>query len=63
LQGNPGFDMKRFKADQAGSLETQAWVEPNRVARLPIDRAMRIIAEQGLPVRPTAAAASAPVTP
>lgn len=56
LQERPDLDLHEARAREDEILTTYAWVDKSRgVVRIPIDEAMRIIAEQGLP--PTAAPA------
>ncbi len=59
LQTQPREDLKRMRREEDRLLSGYAWADPNtgRV-RLPIDRAMQLLIEQGLPTR--AAATSGP---
>jgi hypothetical protein len=56
--------VRPFIEDQDRKLATYDWVDKNRgTVRIPIDRAMELIVQRGLPVRPqgsTAAQTSAP---
>jgi len=68
LQGEPYGDWLSLKTRQEALLASYGWVdESGGVARIPIDRAMKIVLERGLPSRtPTQGAAptpSAPTTP
>jgi hypothetical protein len=48
LQLDPSADLQRFEASQGAALEGYAWVDkPGGVARIPIERAMDIIAQRG----------------
>ena len=48
---------KKFVLDQEDQLNSYGWVDQNAgVAHIPIDRAMDLITQQGLPVRPAAKA-------
>lgn len=50
LQVDPGADMERFRARESGILNSYGWVNREAgVVRIPIERAMEIIAERGLP--------------
>ena len=48
LQDTATGDMKRMARDQARALDSYGWVEPGKIARIPIRRALEIVAEQGL---------------
>jgi len=49
-----------FRARENALLGSYAWVEKDRgIARIPIDEAMRIVAERGLPAFPVAEAGAA----
>ena len=51
LQVNPREDLVQFRAEQAQSLESYAW--ENRASgavRVPIERAMELLLQKGLPV-------------
>ena len=56
LQASPRVDLERLRAEQERLLSTYAWIdrggdrETGR-ARIPIERAMDILAERGLPSR------------
>ncbi|HEX9759609.1 MAG TPA: hypothetical protein VGA40_01750 [Candidatus Acidoferrales bacterium] len=53
LQVAPKRDMERFHAQEEAALESYAWVDRNTgVVRIPIERAIEIVAERGLPARP-----------
>ncbi|MCG6920696.1 MAG: hypothetical protein LJF15_06400 [Acidobacteria bacterium] len=57
LQTLPERDLAEFRAQEDAILGSYAWVEKDRgVVRIPIDRAMRIVAERGLPTFPTSEA-------
>jgi hypothetical protein len=60
LQVQPRLDLQAYCEGQAQLLNTYGWVDPhNDVVRIPVDRAMDLIIQQGLPARPASAAASA----
>jgi hypothetical protein len=60
LQTQPREDLKRMRQDEDRLLSGYGWADPNagRV-RLPIDRAMQLLLEQGLPTRAQAPAGPA----
>jgi hypothetical protein len=52
LQPDDVADLARMRADEDELLSTFGWVDQKAgVARIPIDEAMRTIAQQGLPAR------------
>jgi hypothetical protein len=70
LEENERTELRQFVEDQDRKLATYDWVDKDKgIARIPIDRAMELIAQRGLPVRPegassppsSAAKTSAPV--
>ena len=62
LQTTPYVDLKAFKASEDEVLTTYAWVDKEKgVVRLPIARAIELLAQRGLPAAgPAPAEASAP---
>ena len=55
LQDNPQQELEELRAKQESLLEGYSWVNKEAgVARIPIDEAMRIVVERGLPTRETA---------
>jgi hypothetical protein len=51
LQAEPPADLAAYEARQADILSTYGWVDPAaHVVRIPIERAMDLVAERGLPV-------------
>ena len=53
LQTNSTGDMARFREWENGILTNYSWMDrPAGVVRIPIERAMDIIAERGLPAQP-----------
>lgn len=53
LQPAPIVDLKEVRAAEEAILSHYAWVDPDKgIVRIPIDRAMDLIAKEGLPVRP-----------
>ena len=50
-----------FRAQEDALLDSYGWVEKDKgIARMPIEEAMKIVAEQGLPKFPTPAPTPAP---
>jgi hypothetical protein len=57
LQVKPGLDLQAYCEDQLRQLDTYGWVDPhNEVVRIPVDRAMDLILQRGLPTRPAGSA-------
>ena len=55
IQPQPGVDMQNYYQSQQNLLNTYGWVDrQDGVVRLPIDRAMQLLLERGLPVRSAA---------
>jgi hypothetical protein len=55
LQVNPRDDLLRFRAEQEHSLESYSWENrDNGTVRVPIERAMELLLQKGLPVAPSA---------
>jgi len=55
LQVLPAADLQRALAEDQQKLTGYGWVEPNAgVVRIPVERAMDLVVERGLPVRPEA---------
>ena len=58
LQENPGLDLEALRAREERELSTYGWVDRSRgTVRIPIERAMKLVAERGLPARPAPKAA------
>lgn len=52
IQSNPGADMQSYFQSQQNLLNSYGWIDrQNGIVRLPIDRAMELILERGLPTR------------
>jgi hypothetical protein len=61
LQSNPSADMQEFARREADEMRTYGWVDRKAgIAHIPIDRAIDILAEKGLPARGQEATKSAP---
>ncbi|MGA8222229.1 MAG: hypothetical protein WB780_11295 [Candidatus Acidiferrales bacterium] len=53
LQPQPRLDLEAYCSTQMTELNTYGWVDPhNEVVRIPVDRAMDLIIQRGLPSRP-----------
>jgi hypothetical protein len=67
LQAEPHQDLKDYCEQQQREVNTYGWVDKRlRVVRIPIDRAMDLVLQNGLPIRasgPTGEAAVHVVTP
>jgi len=62
LQPSPTADMEAMRAEEEGILGRYGWVDrPAGIGRIPVDRAIDILAETGL--RPTPPAAAPPAAP
>lgn len=62
LQPDPVADMNKFRARELEILHSYGRDEKAGVAHIPIDKAMQMIAQQGLPTRPQAGAPMQPQT-
>jgi hypothetical protein len=50
LQENPAPDLSVYRAEEEMALSTYGWVDKARgIVRIPVDEAIRLTAEQGLP--------------
>ena len=50
LQSDPNEDMAALRAEENAALSSYAWLTPDKtLARIPIDRAMDLVLEKGLP--------------
>jgi hypothetical protein len=55
LQNQPFMDIYTLRRGEAEKLNSYGWVDKDGgVARIPIDRAMELLLQRGLPVRPEA---------
>lgn len=60
LQRDPVGDMVKFRAEEEKVLGEYGWIDRGAgVARIPVERALEIVAEKGLPGAPAAPAAPA----
>ena len=63
LQTQPFMDIYTLRQGEADRLSSYGWVDKDGgVARIPIDRAMDVLLERGLPVRPDAAGGADVIT-
>jgi hypothetical protein len=54
LQPHPARDMRKMRADEDVLLNQYAWLDPDKgIVRIPVDRAMDLIAQRGLPAGKT----------
>jgi len=52
LQKTPVLDLKEFRAGEEAILNTYGWVDPEKgIVRIPVERAMELVAKEGLPAR------------
>ena len=50
LQESPAFDMRVMRDEQAAALSQTRWIDQQtKVVQIPVERAMQLIAERGLP--------------
>ena len=55
LQDNPQRDMRDLRAKQEALLKGYAWVDRDAgIARIPVEEAMRLIVQRGLPTKEAA---------
>ena len=60
LQVHPVADLQQYREDQAKALDSYGWVDRSRgTVHIPIERAMDLLLQRGLPTRPGGAAAAA----
>jgi hypothetical protein len=52
LQVSPPAELAKMRATEEKELQTYGWVDPEtKIVRIPIERAMELLAERGLPAR------------
>jgi len=55
LESNERTEINAFRLQEEQKLNSYGWVDQNAgVMRIPIDRAMQLVAQRGLPTRPQA---------
>ncbi len=56
LQAEPKVELKDLRADEDAILHSYGWIDPNRgIVRIPIDQAIDIVSQKGLPSKPSPA--------
>jgi len=56
LQEQPKIELKDLRADEDAILGSYGWIDPNKgIVRIPIDQAIDIVAQKGLPSKPSPA--------
>lgn len=51
LQPSPRIDMREMRAHEDALLNGYGWIDPQKgIVRIPIERAMELVAQRGLPV-------------
>src|SRR5580692_1223269 len=56
LQAEPKIELKDLRADEDAILNSYGWIDPNKgIVRIPIDQAIDIVAQKGLPSKPSPA--------
>jgi hypothetical protein len=64
IQADPSGEYQLLRQQEELVLTTYGWVDrPAGIVRIPMDQAMKLVVEQGLPVRQSAAAPPATGTP
>jgi len=59
LEVKPGQDLKTVRTQEDAILKSYGWVDPDKgIVRIPIDRAIEIVAARGLPARAAKSAAA-----
>jgi hypothetical protein len=54
LQAEPKVELKDLRADEEAILNSYGWVNPEKgIVRIPIDQAIDIVAQKGLPSKPS----------
>ena len=57
LQSTAPLDLKQYRDEQEKTLQGYGWVDPKAgIVRIPIDRAMDLLLQKGLPVQGSSAA-------
>jgi len=56
LQAQPKVELKDLRSDEDAILNNYGWVDPNKgIVRIPIDQAIDIVSQKGLPSKPSPA--------
>ena len=54
LEVEPGRELKALRREEKARLNSYGWIDQEKgIVHIPIDRAIEILAEKGLPARPT----------
>src|SRR5437763_11605333 len=54
LQAEPKIELKALRADEDAILNSYGWIDPNKgIVRIPIAQAIEIVAQKGLPSKPS----------
>jgi hypothetical protein len=54
LQAEPKIELKDLRADEDAILSSYGWIDPDKgIVRIPIDQAIDIVAQKGLPSKPS----------
>jgi len=57
--GDPHMDIQKFRTEEDERVNTPAWRDKQKgIVRIPVDRAIDLVLEKGLPARPTPGVAS-----
>jgi len=52
LQKDPTMDLKELRAGEDAILHSYGWIDPDKgIVRIPVERAMDLVAKEGLPSR------------
>jgi hypothetical protein len=64
LQTEPVTDLEKYRATEDAKLNSYGWIDKQAgIIRIPIERAMQLIAQRGLPTRGAGAKDSSGITP
>jgi hypothetical protein len=64
LESNPSVDLETFRAAEEAKLNSYGWIDKDTgIVRIPIERAMDLIAQRGLPTRGPRTKNSSGITP
>jgi hypothetical protein len=56
LQAQPTIELKDLRADEDAILNSYGWINPDKgIVRIPIDQAIDMVAQKGLPSKPSPA--------
>jgi hypothetical protein len=64
LQTDPAADLKRFRANEEAELNHYGWIDRQKgIVRIPIEQAMELIVQRGLPTRKPGSVDASGLTP